>query len=243
MSLLDKLLGDQERHPAHPAARVREVAAGAATAPAVEPVLRPSNALKDFLWHISDVSNGRLLDLGSVSQATISLFVDRGFKIYTEDLLRSWREHLAEEEKRLRAAQVGGQAGGESSEVEYGIPEIAARFLESSLQHPAGTFHAALLWDACDYLDAEAVGPVVTRLHELLRPGGVVLGLFHSRKPEAFYRYRVRDKENFELLPARPLYSQMRILQNRDLLNLFGGFRTSKTYVGRDQLREGLFIK
>lgn len=239
MSLLDKLMGDQERHPAHPAARVREVAAGAATAKAAEPVLRPSNGLKDFLWHISDVENGRLLDLGPVSQSTVSFFIERKFKIYTDDLLHSWREHLASEEKRLRAMQVGGQAAAE----EFAMPAIATRFVESCLQYPAGTFHAALLWDACDYLDAEVVGPVVRRLGELLRPGGVVLGLFHSRKPEGFYRYRVRDTENIELLPARPLFSQMRILQNRDLLNLFEGFRTSKTFVGRDQLREGLFIK
>jgi len=239
MSLLDKLMRDQERHPAHPAARVREVAAGAATALAAEPVLRPSYGLKDLLWHVSDVENGRLLDLGPVSQSTVSFFIERKFKIYTEDLLHGWREHLSAEEKRLRAKQVVGQ----SAEDEFAMPAIAARFVNSCLQYEPGTFHAALLWDACDYLDAEVVGPVVNRLRELLRPGGAVLGLFHSRKPEGFYRYRVRDKENIELLPARPLFSQMRILQNRDLLNLFDGFRTSKTFVGRDQLREGLFLK
>jgi hypothetical protein len=237
MSLLDKLLHDGERHPAHPAARVREVAAGAAAAPASAPVLRPSNGLKDFLWHVSDVDGGRLLDLGPVAQSTVSFFVERGFKIYTEDVLRAWREHLGEEERRLRSAQ------GNAAQEEFDMRAIAARFVQANLTYPAGTFHAALLWDACDYLDPEAVTPLVARLHELLRPGGVVLGLFHSRKPEGFYRYRVRDGENIELLPARPLFTQMRILQNRDLLNLFAPFRTSKTFVGRDQLREGLFLK
>ncbi len=239
MGLLDKLLGDQERHPAHPAARAREAAAGAATSLAAAPVLRPSNSLKDFLWHLSDVQNGHLLDLGPVSHFTVSFFIARGFKIYTEDLLRDWREHLVGEEKRLRAAQVGGAQSGE----EFAMPAIAARFAAASLQYPAATFHAILLWDACDYMDADAVAPVVARLYELLRPGGAVLGLFHSKRPEGFYRYRVHDKENIELLPARPLFQHIRILQNRDLLNLFSGFRTSKTFVGRDQLREGLFLK
>ncbi len=240
MSLLDKLLHDEERHPAHPAARVREVAAGAASAPASAPVLRPSNGLKDFLWHLSDVENGHLLDLGSVSQSTVSFFVARGFKMYTEDVLRAWREHLGEEERRLRSATGASSAVAEE---EFDMRAIAARFVQANLTYPAGTFHAVLLWDACDYLEGEAIPPLVARVHELLRPGGVVLGLFHSRKPEGFYRYRVRDGENVELLPARPLFSQMHILQNRDLLNLFGMFRTSKTFVGRDQLREGLFLK
>lgn len=239
MSLLDKLLRDQERHPAHPAARVREAAAGAAVSPAAAPVLRPSNCLKDFLWHVGDVENGRLLDLGPVSQSTISFFLDRGFKIYSEDLLHDWREHLVAEEKHLRAAQVGGSI----SEAEFAMGAIGERFAGTSLRYPAGTFHAILLWDACDYIEAEAVAPVVARLHELLRPGGVVLGLFHSARPEGFYRYRVRDNENIELLPAKPLFQHMRVLQNRDLLNLFAAFRTSKTYIGRDQLREGLFLK
>ncbi|MGH9794713.1 MAG: hypothetical protein ACRD5G_08075 [Candidatus Acidiferrales bacterium] len=239
MSFLNRFLGEQERHPAHPAARVREVAAGAATKLAAQPVLRPSNSLKDFLWHISDVQNGRLLDLGPVAQSTISFFLERGYKIYSEDVLRGWREHLALEEKRLLAAQVGGQV----KQQEFAMPAIAARFLETNLRHAAGTFNAALLWDACDFLDAEAMAPVVTRVLELLRPGGVILALFHSRKPEGFYRYRVRDKENIELLPARPLFPQVRILQNRDLLNLFGGFRTSKTFVGRDHLRESIYVK
>ena len=239
MSLLDKLLREQERHPAHPAARVREAAAGAAVSPAAAPVPRPSNSLKDFLWHLSDVQNGRLLDLGTVAQSTLTFFLERGFKIYTEDLLRDWREHLAGEEKRLRAAQVGGAAVAN----EFDLRAIAARFAATSLKYEAGTFHAILLWDSCDYMEAEAVAPVITRLHELLRPGGAVLGLFHSKKPEAFYRYRVRDGENIELLPAQSLFQHVRILQNRDLLNLFSPFRTSKTYVGRDHLREALFLK
>jgi len=34
-----------------------------------------------------------------------------------------------------------------------------------------------------------------------------------------------------------------RVFQNREILQLFGQFRSAKTYVGRDQIREGLFVK
>jgi hypothetical protein len=35
----------------------------------------------------------------------------------------------------------------------------------------------------------------------------------------------------------------VRTFQNREILNLFSRFRSAKTFVGRDQVREGLFIK
>jgi hypothetical protein len=40
-----------------------------------------------------------------------------------------------------------------------------------------------------------------------------------------------------------PIAQHVHIIQNREMLDLFAKFRTSKTFVGRDQLREGLFLK
>jgi hypothetical protein len=34
-----------------------------------------------------------------------------------------------------------------------------------------------------------------------------------------------------------------RVYQNREIQDLFGRYRTMKSFVGRDQLRETLFIK
>jgi len=67
--------------------------------------------------------------------------------------------------------------------------------------------------------------------------------LFHSRKPEGFHRYRVHDAENLELVGANCSRSPQRVYQNREIQDLFSRFRSSKTFVGRDQVREGLFIK
>src|SRR5271170_6597180 len=46
--------------------------------------LRISNGLKEFLWLISDVPHGRVLDLGPVWQSTVSFFVDKGYRVSTE---------------------------------------------------------------------------------------------------------------------------------------------------------------
>ena len=198
---------------------------------------RVSNGLKDFLWLLSDVERGHVLDLGPVWQSTVSFFTERGFRVYTEDLLRAWKEYLREEENRLRTAPVGSRAG----ETEPGA--LAQRFLSANLRFPDETFHAILAWDVFDYLDAELLPRLGQRLHELLRPGGVVLAAFHAAKPESFHRYRIVGPQAVELIPAAQLFPPQRVFQNREILNLFGRFRSSKTFVGRDQLREALFTK
>ena len=119
----------------------------------------------------------------------------------------------------------------------------AERYLESVLKYPANTFDAVLAWDLLDYLDAEVVPRLVARLTSVVRDGGVLLAMFHARKPEAFHRYRVLDAQNLELIPSSCPFAPQRVFQNREISNLFRRFHSSKTFVGRDQIREGLFIK
>jgi len=199
--------------------------------------LRASNGLKEFLWLISDVRGGRILDLGQVSQATLTFFIEKGYRVSTEDFLRSWKEFLSAEEERLRIAPVGE----DNRKISQAI--LAEKFLETALQYPEENFHGVLAWDLFDYFDAELVPRVMERLYSLMHPAGTLLALFHSRPPERFHRYRIADSQTIELLSAPTLAIHSRVFQNREILDLFGKFRSSKTFVGRDQLREGLFLK
>lgn len=199
--------------------------------------VRLSNGLKEFLWNLEGLGNGCLLDLGPVWQNTITFFVERGFKVYADDLLRDWKEFLTVEEQRLRAIQPGQDASEMTPE------SRAARFLKTNVQYPRGNFDAMLIWDLLDYLDRPLVKKLVEHLTDLLRPGGVVLAMFHNRKPEAFNRYRIFDAQNLELVPTKPLFPVQQTLQNREIQDLFRPFRTTKSFVGRDQLREVLFVK
>jgi hypothetical protein len=220
--------------PRDPSHKPGPATAVAAAAPAS---YRASNGLKDFLWLINDVRNGRILDLGQVSQATLTFFIEKGYRISTEDFLRSWKEFLTAEEERLRLATVG--ADGEKVSQAH----LAEKFLEGSLQYPEESFHGVLAWDLFDYFDAELLPRVMERLYSLLHPAGALLALFHSRPAERFHRYRIVNPQTIELLPAPTLAVHARVFQNREILDLFGKFRSSKTFVGRDQLREGLFLK
>jgi hypothetical protein len=199
--------------------------------------VRASNGLKEFLWLISDIERARVLDLGPVWQSTINFFIERGYRISTEDLLRSWKDFLTTEEEHLRRTPVG-----ESGErVSQGA--LADKFLETALQYPEDSYHGVLAWDLFDYLDGELLPRVMRRLYKMLCPGGSVLAQFHSRAPERFHRYRLVDQQSIELLPAPTLAVHARVFQNREILDIFGEFRTSKTFVGRDQVREALFLK
>lgn len=195
---------------------------------------RRSNGLKDFLWLMPEAAEPRLLDLGPVAQSTISFFIDRGFNISIEDLLRSRAEFEAEIENERR----------KNPSVEPPDPAaLAARFLGANLKFEAESFHGILAWDAFDYIETELLGPLVARLYELLAPGGVLLAAFHDSAEVECVQYRVRDTETLDLVPARHQQPIRHVFQNREILALFAGFRSSRTYVGRDHLREALFLK
>ncbi|HWG57454.1 MAG TPA: class I SAM-dependent methyltransferase [Candidatus Acidoferrales bacterium] len=198
---------------------------------------RVSNGLKEFLWLLSDVRPARVLDLGPVWQATVTFLIEKGYRVSTEDLLRAWKEFLTAEEERLRQAATGEEGGGVSQAA------LAERFLDGALQYPEESIRGVLAWDLFDYFDPEMMSRMMDRIFTILQPGGAVLAMFHSRSAERFQRYRLVDSQTVELLPAPTLAIHTRVFQNREILDLFGKFRSSKTFVGRDQVREGLFIK
>lgn len=215
--------------------RVTTMLAKRPAAPADSQNARHSNVLKDFLWLIGEGAHARILDLGPVWQSTVNFFIERGFNPSTEDLLRSWSEYQEEQERRALAAQE-----------KVGAPEPAVLtegFLGACLNFPAASFQGVLAWDVLDYLEGGLLPGLVARLYDLLRPGGVLLAAFHSSRTAGFHHYRILNDQTLEIVPSRRTYQVQRVFQNREILNLFGQFRSSKTYVGRDQLREGLFMK
>jgi hypothetical protein len=195
---------------------------------------RRSNGLKDFLWLMPEDPQGRLLDLGPVAQATVTFFTDRGFRVSTEDLVRGWTEWLAE-----REAERQSNGSAESPDP----ASLASNFLAASLHYEPESFQGILAWDVFDFLPPEILDPLTARLHSLLATGGVLLAVFHDTAEIEPVHYRVRDNESVDLTPARKSPKVSHVFQNREILALFSGFRSSRTYVGRDHLREALFLK
>lgn len=213
-------------------------ASGTPSTPAAEESCgRFSNGLKEFLWQIEDIGRGNLLDLGAVSQATVTYFIERNFKVYTEDLLAAWGAFLEHDSERARALPP------RMEQPDFSPAARAERFLAANLRYPADSFDAVLLWDVLDYLDREAAHRFLTRIISMTREGGAILAIFHTRPPEQFQRYRVLDAHTLELVQAPTLLQPRHVYQNREIQELFEKFRTQKTFVSRDQLREGVFVK
>ena len=212
-------------------------AVGGNRTPQADQSSRVSNGLKEFLWNLDGLGRGTLLDLGPAWQTTLNFFIERGFRVTSDDLLHSWKDFLAEEEIRVKNAATS------TENIDLTPVGRAARFVQANIQYPASSFDAVLLWDILDYMEPAVAKQTVACLTELLRPGGIVFAMFHSKKPEAFQRYRVADSNTLQVIGAASLVPAQRVYQNREIQDLFNRFRTVKSFVGRDQLRESLFVK
>jgi hypothetical protein len=216
---------------------VGAVAAGPHREPELQETTRLSNGLKEFLWNLDGLGRGTLLDLGPAWQTTLNFFIERGFRVTSDDILRSWSEFQLQEKARTKEDLTAENYAERTPEV------LAKKFLAENLEYAPASFDALLLWDTLDYLEPALVKQLVAHLTEMLRPGGVVLAIFHSKKPEGFQRYRVMDTHTLQVLGTKPILPAQKPYQNREIQDLFGRFRTMKSFVGRDQLRETLFIK
>jgi hypothetical protein len=248
MSFLSKLgigvgttSGREIARPIPQAGRTRNVApipaVGSPRLPEGPGTTRVSNGLKELLWNLDGLGRGTLLDLGPASQTTLSFFIERGFRVSSEDILREWKDFLAEDEKRLLDAAIGAET------TDMTPTGRAVRFLAENFQYPRASFDAVLVWDLLDYLEPILAKQTIANLTELLRPGGAVFALFHSKKPEGFQRYRIADSNSLQVISSPVLCPAQKVYQNREIQDLFSRFRTMKSFVSRDQLRETLFIK
>ena len=142
------------------------------------------------MWNLDGLGRGTLLDLGPAWQTTLNFFIERGFRVTSDDLLHSWKDFLGEEEAAHEEAATAAET------IDLTPTGRAARFVQANLQYPASSFDAVLLWDILDYLEPAVAKQTVGCLTEVLRPGGIVFAMFHSKKPEGFQRYRIADSQH-----------------------------------------------
>src|SRR5271169_4569020 len=177
---------------------------------------RISNGLKEFLWNLDGLGRGTLLDLGPAWQTTLTFFIERGFRVTSDDILRDWSQFMTAEDTKAKE---------NFTPESYSLrtPEARAkRFIEENFQYPAASFDALLLWDVIDYLEPSLAKLVISQLSDLLRPGGVVFAMFHSKKPPGFQRYRVADTSMLQVLSAKTIFPAQKVYQNLYIKELFG---------------------
>lgn len=162
-----------------------------------------------------------LLDLGPVVGANVSFFGDRlACKIHVEDLYADLDRHARQ-----------------------GALAKFTEFLTGRLGLPDASVDGILCWDLFDCLPAPAASALAADLTRILRPGGALLALFAteaSREP-GYTRYVIEDDEHVRCLPHPGAGGRERVLQNRDIIQLFSGLRVAESVLLRVRLREVLF--
>ena len=189
---------------------------------------RSSSGLKEFSKHIGPEEPRVILDLGPTSPANLMRLTGMGHKVYNEDLL------TASIDPRYLVKREDGKM------------EISQQsFFADSLVFEEASLDAVLAWDLPDYLPESLVKPMVDRLHRALKPGGVLLGFFHTREAGSeapYHRYHITGAETLDVQVVER-FKLARVFNNRHIENLFHDFKSVKFFLARDHFREVLVVR
>ena len=76
----------------------------------------------------------------------------------------------------------------------------------------------------------------------LLRPGGIVMGLFCTSGVEraGYTKYEIADEKSLKYRQHRGVGGPRRALQNRDIIRMFDGLTVSDSFLLKNNTREML---
>lgn len=201
----------------------RRVAAEPRQVAAVSPeAVFASKTLAKFLSLVLSHPAAELIDLGPVIGSNISFLGERiECKIHVEDLYADLDRHARQ-----------------------GALDDFPEFLRGRFALLDESVDAVLGWDVFDYLGPAAASVLVRELRRVLRPGGALLGFFGGGGPDEmrYTKYFIEDEAHLRssfYAAACP----RRVLQNRDINNLFAGFELFDSVLRKSGVREVLFRK
>ncbi len=170
----------------------------------------------------------RILDIGPTSSTNINYITSLGHSIYMANVV---------EEASKPEWLIPGEAGEEP------VFDVD-RFLESNLNFSDRKFDVVILWDTADYLPESLVAPVLSRVHHVLRPGGLMLAFFHqtSSPDTVFCRYHLTDTDVVEMQRAGN-YPLLNVYNNRKIENMLSEFSNYRFFLAKDSLREVIITR
>jgi hypothetical protein len=193
--------------------------ASAPAARADEPVIA-SKAFPKFLSVLSQQPAPVLVDFGPVIGGNVQFFGDRlGCKLFIEDILKDVDRHT-------RAGTLDDLASG----------------FDTRFRHEDGSIDGILCWDCFDFLNKASVQALARQIVRLVRPGGVVMGLFCTSSVErtSYTKYEIVDEKNLRYRQHAGAGGNRRALQNRDIIRMFEGLNVSDSFLLKNNTREML---
>lgn len=187
---------------------------------------RPSHGLQQFFSAVSDFKGFPILDLAGASQANITVITGLGFRLYSDDVIRTLE-----------------MAFGRGSDylANQSDPAKVQQFIDSTLHFEPSHFCGALLWDTLQFLTSPLLQDTVDQLYDILMPGAYMLAFFHSneRVPSVpVYSYRIAADARSIVLATRGEHRAAPYLNNRAIEKLFHKFTSMKFFLTREHLRE-----
>jgi hypothetical protein len=182
-----------------------------------------STTLAKFLSLVFAQPAAELVDLGPVIGSNITFLGERiGCKIHVEDLYADLDDHARQ-----------------------GALDRFPEFLERRFPLLDESVDAVLCWDIFDYLAPEAATVLADALTRVLRPGGALLGFFSGggHDDRRYTKYIIEDEAHLRCRFYTGACSRGRVLQNRDIHDLFAGLELFGSVLLKSGVREVLFRK
>ena len=186
----------------------------------------PTKALTRFLASLSSREQPLLLDLGPVVGHNVTFFGEElGCKIFVEDIAADIERHSKE-----------------------GRLDDLPAFFGKRFPQADDTFDGILAWDIFDHLDKPAAQALATQVARMLKPDGVMLGLFNSTEPKGnepstYTKHIVVDSTNLKLRPYPASRPKRRPILNRDIIRMFEPLRVTEQFLLKTNVREVVFRK
>lgn len=191
-------------------------------------VPRHSSGWKELVKHLRTEESLRILDIGPTSSTNINYITSLGHSIYMANVV---------EEASKPEWLLPGEPG---EETRFDVD----RFLQNNLNFSGRMFDVVILWDTIDYLPEPLVVPFLSRIHEVLQPGGRMLAFFHqtSNPDTVFCRYHLTDTDVVEMQKAGS-YPLLNIYNNRKIENILSEFSNYRFFLAKDSLREVIITR
>jgi len=191
-------------------------------------VPRHSSGWNELMKYLRTQESLRILDIGPTSSTNINYITSLGHSIYMANVVEE-------------ASKPEWLTPGEAGEA---LVFDVDRFLESNLNFSDRKFDVVILWDTADYLPESLVAPILSRVHHVLRPGGLMLAFFHqtSSPDTVFCRYHLTDTDVVEMQRAGN-YPLLNVYNNRKIENMLSQFSSYRFFLAKDSLREVIITR
>ena len=194
---------------------------------------RHSRGWVEVLQFVKGNETLRVLDFGTTSPSNINYLTSMGHSVYMADIVGE-----ASKPEWLLAAESGAASGT--------APRFdSERFAAANLDFSGRDFDVVLLWDTANYLPPELVPVLFDRLRAVLRRDGRLLAFFHGKlegEGTGFSRYQLADGENLSVLMSGN-YPVRQIYQTRQIERLLEGYKSTRFFLGKDNVREVVSVR